>query len=384
MLNYFNPYHSFKIHNSTFLSERQHERPGQAGILARFIRAGLFCLLAFGILCTSCHNGIIKSTAGNSPADSLSKQHGGDTIPARINYYTGLIASNPNNANAYWNRGKLEVLNKSYSPALADLARAVTLDSSKSAYYYNLADIEFLTGHTHEARDAFNTSIRLDPKNTDAMLKLAELYLYVEKYEDAIILINQALKVNPYIGKAYFLKGMVYIETHDTGRAISSIQTSIEQDPNNYDAYIQLGLLFAGRGDAIALSYYDDATNLDPQNPESYYDKGMFYQFGGDYNNAIKAYQELLQVDSTYKNAYYNLGVIYNEDKTDYKTSLGYFNQAVKYDTTYYMAYYGRADCFEHLKQYDKALADYAHAYRINPKFKEAEKAYQKLKLKTH
>jgi|SRR6185312_11927276 len=342
------------------------------------------CLLLTGVLVTSCHNSSVKSTISNSSADSLSKQHSGDTIPARINYYTGLIASNPANANAYWSRGKLEVLSKSYSPALADLAKAVRLDSTKSAYYYNLADVEFLTGHTHEARDAFIASIRLDPKNTDAMLKLAELYLYVEKYEDAVTLINQALRVNPYIGKAYFLKGMIYIETHDTAKAISSIQTAIEQDPNNYDAYIQIGLLFAARGDAIALSYYDDATNIEPQNPESYYDKGMFYQFGGDYDNAIKAYQELLQVDSTYKNAYYNLGVIYNEDKTDYTKSLGYFNQVIKYDSAHYMAYYGRANCYEMLKQYDKALVDYAHAYRINPKFKEAEKAYQSLKSKTH
>lgn len=338
------------------------------------------CLFLLGFLATSCHNSNVKSANNTPSADSLSKQHNRDTIPARINYYTGLITSNPDNANAYWNRGKLEVLTKSYSPALADLTKAVLLDSTKSAYYYNLADIEFLTGHTHEARDAFITSIRLDPKNTDAMLKLAELYLYVEKYDDAFTLVNHAIKINPYIGRAYFLKGMIYIETHDTERAISSIQTAIEQDPNNYDAYIQVGLLFAAKGNAIALSYYDDASNIEPQNPEPYYDKGMFYQFGGDYNNAIKQYQELLQVDSTYKNAYYNLGVIYNEEKKDYKTSLNYFSQAIKYDSTYYMAYYGRADCYEMLKQYDKALADYAHAYRINPKFKDAEEAYNRLR----
>lgn len=350
----------------------------------KFIHNSLFtcCFLIIGFLCTSCHNNTIKSNQAIKSADSL--KSGGDTITPKINYYTGIIASHPTNADAFWNRGKLEILNKSYSPALADLTKAVMLDSTKSAYYYNLADVEFLTGHTHEARDAFETSIRLDPKNTDALLKLAELYLYVEKYDDAITLINQALKVNPYIGRAYFLKGMVYIENHDTAKAISSIQTAVEQDPNNYDAFIQLGLLFAAKGDAIALSYYDNAANLEPQNPESYYDKGMFYQFSGDYDNAIKAYQELLQVDSTYKHAYYNMGVIYNEDKADYKTSLTYFNKAIKYDSAYSLAYYGRGNCYEMLKQYPQALSDYAHAYRINPQFKAANEAYQNLKSKTH
>ena len=352
----------------------------------KFIHNSKFtiCLFLIALLAASCHNGGVKSTGSVKSVDSIPSQHSGDTVTSKINYYTGIITSQPYNADAYWNRGKLEIVNKSYSPALADLAKAVMIDSTKPGYYYNLADVEFLMGHTHEARDAFQTCIRLDPKNTDAILKLAELYLYVEKYDEALTLINQALKVNQYIARAYFLKGMIYIEKHDTARAISSIQTAIEQNPDYYDAYIQLGLLFAGKGDGIALSYYNDATNLEPQNPESYYDKGMFYQFGGDYDNAIKTYQELLQVDSTYKNAYYNLGVIYNEDKTDYNTSLNYFNKAIKYDTAYYMAYYGRANSYEMLKQYPQALTDYAHAYRINPKFKEAERAYQKLKSKTH
>lgn len=340
-------------------------------------------LSVISFLAASCHTANSKSNQEVSNGDSA-KLKNIDTITPKINHYTGIISAHPNDAEAYWNRGKLEVLNNSLAPALADLTKAVMLDTTKSAYYYDFANAEFLTGHTHEARDAFLTSIRLDPKNTDATLKLAELYLYVEKYDDAITLIDQAIKVNPYIGKEYFLKGLVFIEKHDTAKAISSLQTAVEQNPNYFDAYIQLGLLFAAKGNPLALDYYNDASNLEPQNPEPYYDKGMFYQFGGDDTDAIKEYKELLQVDSTYKNAYYNLGVIYNEDETDYTTSLNYFNKAITYDTAYYMAYYGRGNCYEMLKQYDKALADYAHSYRINPQFKAGEEAYKKLKSKTH
>jgi tetratricopeptide (TPR) repeat protein len=358
MLNYLN---SFKIQNSKFK----------------------ICLLAVCFLTASCHNGNVKSTQGLAASDSAAR-HSGDTVTPKINYYTGILASQPNNADAYWNRGKLEALNQSFAAALNDLTKAVLLDSTKSTYLCSLADADFRTGHTHEARDAFATAIRIDPKNTDALLKLAELYLYVKRYPDALDLVDQAIKVNPYIAKEYFLKGMIFIENHDTTKAISSIQTAVEQDPGYYDAYIQLGLLFANKGNAIALTYYDDATNLEPQNPESYYDKGMFYQFGGDDDDAIQAYQEAVQVDSVYKHAYYNLGVIYNEDKTDYNTSLGYFDKAIKCDTAYFMAYYGRGDCYQMLKQYNKAMADYAHAYRINPQFKAAEQAYQNLKSKNN
>ncbi len=340
----------------------------------------LVLVVIFGFLFSACHSSSVKSNQQVQADDSASK--GGDTIASRINFYTGRITSNPTDANAYWNRGKLEMLNKSYAAAMGDLTKAVQLDSTKSEYYCDFANIEFLTGHTHEARDAFAISIRLNPKNTDAILKLAELYFYVKKYDDAIELINQAMQVNQYIVKEYFLKGLIYIEKHDTAKAISSMQTAIEQNSDYFDAYIQLGLLFAHKGNPIALSYYNNAINIRPQNPEPYYDKGLFYQFGGDDTDAIKMYTELLQIDSTYKNAYYNLGVIYNVNMSDYNKSLYYFSKAITCDTAYYMAYYGKGNCYEMLKQTRMALADYDHAYKINPNFKDAQLAYQRLKSK--
>ncbi len=345
----------------------------------RFLKGLTIYNLAFTIcfLVSSCHTGT-KSNQQVKGADSAAMH--GDTITPKINLYTGRISSNPKDADAYWNRGKLELLTKDLRGAMGDLTRAVQLDSTNSDYFCSLADAEFIIGNTHEARDAFLVSIRLNPKNTDAELKLAELYFYVKKYEDAITLINQAIQANPNIAREYFLKGMIYSEKHDTGKAISSMQTAVELEPNYFDAYIQLGLLFAAKGNGIALTYYDDATHLQPQNPEPYYDKGMFYQFGGDYDNAIKVYTELLEVDSTYKHAYYNLGVIYNLNKNDYAKSLEYFNKAIQCDTAYFMAYFGRGNCYEMLKQTDNAIADYARAYRINPQFKEAEIAYKKLK----
>lgn len=339
-------------------------------------------IFTFGLFCASCHNVNVKSDRHVVSVDSASRP--GDTVLTKINSYTARITSNPKDANAYWNRGKLEFLNKSLGLALVDLTKAVMLDSTNSEYYCSLADAEFRTDRTREARDAFLISIRLNPKNTEAILKLAELYMYVKKYDDALGLIDQAIKINPYIAQEYFQKGMIFIYKQDTARAISSMQTAIEQDPDYFDAYIQLGLWVGNTGNPVALTYFDDASRLQPQNPEPYYDKGMFYQSVGDDTSAIKEYNKLLLLDSTYKQAWYNLGDIYNEHKHDYAKSLEYFTKAIKCDTVSYMAYYARGDSYENLKQFDNALADYARAYRINPQFKVAESAYKKLKSKYH
>ncbi len=346
-------------------------------------------LLGFGFLVSSCHTGNVKTNPTVTGADSASKH--ADTISAKINFYTGKLTANPKDADAYWNRGKLEALNKNLGPALGDLTKAVILDSTKAEYFFSLADVDFTTGHTHEARDAFEASIRLNPKNTEAMLKLAELYFYVKKYPEAIDLIDKAIKVNPYLAKEYFLKGMIFMEKHDTALAISSMKTAVEQDPKYFLAYIQLGVIFASKGSPLALNYYNIAIQIQPQNPEPYYDKGLFYQFGGDYDDALKAYSEIMQVDSIYqlpdtlrKHAFYNMGDIYFENKNDYAKSLDCFNQAIKSDTSYYMAYYGRANCYEKLNQIDNAMYDYAHSFNLNHSFREAAKSYKRLKTQYH
>src|SRR6185369_1058886 len=147
-------------------------------------------------------------------------------------------------------------------------------------------------------------------KNVDAMLKLAELYFYVKKYDKSIEYINMALKINKYNAKAYFMKGMNYKEIKDTAKAISSMQTAVEQDQTYYNAYMQLGILNAAQKNPLAVQYYKNALRIQPNSTEAWYDIGKYYQDVMDWTQASEAYATLLKIDPKYKNAFYNLGVI--------------------------------------------------------------------------
>jgi tetratricopeptide (TPR) repeat protein len=339
-------------------------------------------LIAIGgvILLSACRGGN-QSQPGTSGKDSASV-HEVDTISPRIEFFTKRIAANPKDADSYWKRGMLEAHIKQNSQALSDYNQAIKIDSTKADYYYTLADLDFTMGHTRDSKDAFEKCIQLDPKNTKAILKLAELYFYVKRYSDAIDNIDKTLKINPYIAKAYFMKGMIFLEEHDTSKAVSSMQTAVEQDSKYFDAYVELGLIYARKGNGAALDYFEDAINAEPNNPEGYYDKGKFYQDMMDYDNAIKTYQQLLQVNADYKFALYNLGVIYYIAKQDYKPAADYFSKAIHADSTYALAYFGRGNCYEQLKEYNKAMADFSAAMRYNPNLSAASDAMKELKDK--
>ncbi len=330
-------------------------------------------------LCFSCNN----------RSASVQQQHGkdtsrvaADTISPKVAALTSRIASNPTDADAYWNRGKLEMLQKNVQAAFNDFSRTVKIDSTKDSYYSSLADVDFVMGHTRESKAAFEKCIALNPANTDALLKLGEIYFYVKKYKESIELADKALKINAHLAKAYFMKAMIFVEVHDTTKAMSSLQTAIEQNSGYFDAYIQLGLIYSRKGNAHAVDYFNSAENINPNSIEPYYDKGMFYQAAGDYDNAIKSYTQLLQVDSTYKFALYNMGFISYINNKDYKRAIYYFSKALHSDSTYTMAYFARGTCYKEMNDFKDAQADLAIAVRQKPDFQEAQDSYKEVKAK--
>jgi len=350
----------------------------------KLVLPGCCCLAIGGFILLSACNGVSKqSQQASKGKDSVSASNI-DTIGPKIQFFTKRIAANPRDADSYWRRGILEAALKQYEPAKQDYDKAIKIDSNKADYYYMLADLDFITGHTRDCKDVFEKCISVDPKNTDALIRLGELYFYVKKYPEAIEYLDKALKINPHLARPYFEKGMIFLEKKDTAKAISSMQTAVEQDTKYFDAYIELGLVFTRKGKSIAIDYFNDAINTRPGNVEAYYDKAMFYQQGQDYDDAIKTYRELLQVDSTYKYALYNMGVIYYIYKQDYSQAVQYFSKAINSDNAYALAYYGRGNSYEQLDRYEDALRDFSAAKQYDPGFTEAADAIRDVRTKMH
>lgn len=277
------------------------------------------------------------------------------------------IKENPDNADLYHQRAKYYFENKDFDAAFADLGRVLKTDSSKAVYYLTLSDIYFVTNKTSKSKSALEKAITLDPKNTDALMKLAELYLYVQKHQESIDYINKVLALDQYNAKAYFMKGMNYKELGDTAKAISSMQTSVEQDAEYYAAYMQLGILFAAKKDPLAIDYYNNALKINSGSIEAYYGKGKFYQDMGDSKRAIAIYQELLHLDPNYKFTHFNLGVIYLVQLKQYDLAIKNFDNAIISDPQYAEAYYAKGVCYQALGDEKKATENFNITKKINP-----------------
>lgn len=326
-------------------------------------------LLALNL--TSCGGDATQPTAAS---DSTSVN-----TPEDLKKLNEEITANPSDASLYHKRAKYFYEKKDYLAGLADMTRATSIDSSKAAYFLTLSDLYFVTNQTGNSKRALEKAVSLDSKNTDALLKLAELYLYVKQSDKSIEYINKVLKIDQYNSKAYFMKGMNYKDLKDTARAISSMQTAVEQDQQYYQAFMQLGVMCAAQGNPLAVQYYKDAMRIQPKSIEAWYDLGKYYQDVEDWNNALGAYNGLVQIEPSNKFAHYNMAVIYWAGLHKIDLALEHFNKAIGLDGNYAEAYYGRGICYQSMGNKSKALEDLQQAVAINPQFQLAQDALRQL-----
>jgi tetratricopeptide (TPR) repeat protein len=293
-----------------------------------------------------------------------------ETVDSVLIAFNEKIIKDPGNPLNYYNRAKyLFETKKDFDGAVADMDRVFLLDSSKVEYFITLSDMYYTKGVVSKVQDLLERGININPESIDARMKLAELHLYLKEYKDCLNNLDKVLKTDKYNAKAYFIKGMAFKEIGDTAKAVSSFQTTIEQDPEYFHAYIHLGLLFSIRKNKVALDYLNSAIKINPQSIEAWYAAGKFCQDNGMLDKAKEAYFNIIDINPEYEFAHYNLGYIHSELLGDFKTAVEHYSNAVMHAPDYIEAHYMRGYAFERLKDKKNAEENYRKALDLDPTY---------------
>jgi len=322
---------------------------------------------------------LFTSSCGNK-AETKKTELKTDSVVSPLVGINARLRTNPNSADLYQERARYYITKKDFGAALADMTRGLSIDSNRAEYYLTLADIYFMTNKTGASRMALDKCQSLDPKNSDCIMKLAELYFYVKQYQKSLDFLDKVLKLDPYNAKAYFLKGMNFKEAGDTTKAISSMQTAVEQDNTYYNAYIQLGLLCAAQHNKLAEDYYGNALRIQPNSQEAMYDFGRLYQDEKNFVKAAEMYLRMLAQNKNALDADYNLGVMRIAEKA-YPEAMNYFKEVIRIDPKNPKGYYGRGYCYQMMGDVQNASADYKYTLTLDPDFTLATKGLKEMKV---
>ena len=286
----------------------------------------------------------------------------------KISYLNAKIRKEPNNADLFFKRSETLFKKGELTEAYSDIEKAILIDKKKVEYHVLKADILFTQGDTDLAFFFFLTAKEVDGKYIEAYLKSAELSLYLKDYEKTMFDVKQAIILDKLNPTAYFLRGWALKEQGDTINAVKDYQKAIELKSDYEQAYEELGILYAQKGDALAIEYLNSTININPKNYSAMYILALFYQEHNAIAQALDTYQKLLEIKPDHADALHNVGYINLVEKQDYDIAIECFNSAIKVDTLFWQAYLSRAEAYEKKGETAKAKADFQKAEELKEK----------------
>ncbi|MBC8430585.1 MAG: tetratricopeptide repeat protein [Desulfobacterales bacterium] len=218
-----------------------------------------------------------------------------------------------------------------------------------------------------------NQAIRLDPNLIRAYRLRAGVYKDLKQYQRALEDHNQAIRLDPGDPYSYRFRGNTYREIGQYQRAIEDYNQAIRLEPNNSEFYRWRGQFYEYFLEQYqrAIEDYSQAIRLDPNDDSAYSSRGNAYVNLKQYQRAIEDYSQVIRLDSNDYSAYSFRGNIYRKIG-QYQRAIEDYNQAIRLSSTddvlLPMHYQGRGNTYEELGQYQRALEDYNQAIRLDPK----------------
>ncbi len=210
------------------------------------------------------------------------------------------------------------------------------------------------------------------PNNPRAYNALGNLLIAEKKYQEALPLVQQALRIKPNYPEANCNMGLILAQTGKVADAISHFNEALSLNPSLVDAHNNLGLALmqAGRV-AEAIGHYEEALRIRPDYAESHYNLAIALEQTGRTPEAISHYEEALRLKPDYAEAHSNLGlVLLQEGRTP--EAISHFEQAVRFNPDLSQAHFNWASALARTGNLPEAISHYREALRLKPDYEEA------------
>ncbi|PSR55994.1 hypothetical protein AHMF7605_22090 [Adhaeribacter arboris] len=200
-----------------------------------------------------------------------------------------------------------------YKEAKATLLRLNTSNPNEEVSY-NLGDLYLKEGKIDSANVIFTQALAKDDKSARSMVGLGKVALMKGNTAEAERQFEAAIKRTKGKDASIFkLIGQAYADSDvkDITKALGYINEANKNTKNNdAEAHIILGDIHLKNpnGGGEAMTAYDRAIQIDPNNAKAYLKKGQLYVRSKNYNEAQAAFEKVIALNPNYAPAYRDLG----------------------------------------------------------------------------
>lgn len=226
--------------------------------------------------------------------------------------------------------GQIELKLKNYSQAKVCFDSAIQLAPEQVNFYLGRGLALQQVGDTVNARSDFKKVLALDTDNSLARHNLALLGANQPTAETEQLL-TEAIAANPKLPYSYAERGLLRLNSGNTKGALSD---------------------------------YNEAINLEPDNYEYFLNRGLIKERANDYTGALADYQKVITLKPEYEKGWLSHGnVMVKLNK--FKEAIEDYSAAITYYPDYGLAYYNRAQAWHRLGKFVEACNDLKKAKEL-------------------
>ncbi len=176
---------------------------------------------------------------------------------------------------------------------------------------YNQAVEKAKKGLNEAAIADLNQAIKLSPNYGSAYYSRGRIRFQLGDYSGAILDYSQTIKLNPQDAGALANRCLARRKLSDFSAAIDDCSQAIKLNPNYALPRANRCLALIAIGDfAASLADCNQAIALNPSQYDAYYGRGLIYQKLGDPNRAIADYSRAITHNPNLAEAYYYRGLV--------------------------------------------------------------------------
>lgn len=203
----------------------------------------------------------------------------------------------------YEQEGKLDQAREAYETALR-------LNPDYADSHNNLGAMYLKAGEIDKAIDSYRTAGRLAPWSADVQSNLGHALLEKGLYAEAVRAFQRAHEIDGEAPQPLVNLGNAYLRMKRFQEAVSAYGEALRMRPDAAEVHHNLGYAFleSGRLDD-ALESFDSALRLRPRYASARNNKGTVFLRKGRFEEAERAFEGAIQADSEFRPAYINLAM---------------------------------------------------------------------------
>lgn len=218
----------------------------------------------------------------------------------------------------------------------------------------------------------YTTAVQKEPKNAEVYYKRGVALHKIDQDSLALNDFNTAVSLDSTKARYMSAIGELMFNHKDITGSKKWIQRALQLDPSDIRAHLKLANLMIFTKDyPQAFAEINTVLRNDAYNPEGYFLKGIIYKEMKDTLKAISSFQTCINVAPDYKEAFIQLGQLFNM-KQNSKAGMQYLENAYKIDTTDPFPLYAKGMYLQEAKRYEEAKIEYRRCILVDPQYADA------------